>query len=93
MQLQNQNCLEWLCVDLQNTTKATKWEINEGTEVFRRNVVLDVLRKILQTYIEVLQYSLLLRDNKVIVLDVLQNDVKYPYFKRNIFKNVLPNTF
>ena len=76
MQLQNQNCLDWLCVDLLNITKATKWQINEGTEVFRRNVVLEVVRKFLQTYIEVLQYSLLLRDNKFIVLDVLQNDVK-----------------
>ena len=40
-----------------------------------RNVVLDSVRIILKTYIEKseLQYSLLLRHNKVIVLEVLQN--------------------
>ena len=36
--------------DLWNTTKATKLQINEGTEVFMRNVVFDVVQKILQTY-------------------------------------------
>ena len=39
-----------------------------------RNVVLDLVRKILQTlYRKVLQCSLLLQHNKVFVLEVLQN--------------------
>ena len=43
-------------------------------------------------YQKVLQYSLL-HHNEVIALEVSQNDVKYLYFKRNILKIVLPNTF
>ena len=56
MQLQNQNCQDWLCV-LQNTIKATKQQINEGTEVFMRKVVLDVVGKVLQTYYIEKSYS------------------------------------
>ena len=44
-----------------------------------RNVILDVVRKILQTYYTEKSYSmyrLLLQHNKVIALEVLQNDVK-----------------
>ena len=43
------------------------------------NVVLDVVTKILQTYYtekSYSMYSLLLQHNKVIALEVLQNDVK-----------------
>ena len=44
-----------------------------------RNVILDVVRKILQTYYtekSYSMYSLLLQQNKVIASEILQNDVK-----------------
>ena len=56
-----------------------------------RNVVLDMVRKMLQTlYQKVLQYSLFLWHNKLYLLEVLQNDVKYlgifqnKHFKKRI---------
>ena len=93
MQLQNQDCLDWLCVDLKNTAKAKKltnwsryWGIYEKRFGSSKENSAD-------TYQKILQYSLLLWDNEVIVLKVLENYVKHLYFKRNILKNVLPNTF
>ena len=95
IELQNQSCLDWLCVDLQNTTKVTKQKINQGTEIFMRNVVLDVVREILQTYyIENSNSTAYFNITKLLhALEVSQNDVKYLHFKRNTLKNVLPNTF
>ena len=43
-------------------------------------------------YQKVLQYGLLLQDNKVIVLEVLQNDVKY-LFQRKHFKKRISQYF
>ena len=60
-----------------------------------RNVVLDVVREILQTYyIENSNSTAYFNITKLLhALEVSQNDVKYLYFKRNTLKNVLPNTF
>ena len=64
-----------------------------------RNVILEMLSKnSADIYRKVLQCSLLsnnnkVYNNKVIVLEILQNDVKCLYFKRYILKYVLPNTF
>ena len=59
-----------------------------------KNVVFNGVRKILQTYIEKSYSSAYVNITKTpIVLEVLQNDVKYLYFKRNILKNLLRNTF
>ena len=55
------------------------------------NIVLDVVRKVLQIYYIEKSYSINIH-TKVIALEVLQNDVNI-YFRRKIFKNVLPNTF
>ena len=58
-----------------------------------RNVVLEGVRKILETYY-IDRSHRLLQHNKFVALIVLQDDVKYLlYFKRNILKNLLPNTF
>ena len=64
-------------------------QINQGAEVIiYENVNLGVARKILQTYRKVLQYSLLLRHNKVILLytGVLQNisTSQKKHFKKRI---------
>ena len=72
--------------------------MNQGTEAFMRNVILEMLSKnSADIYRKVLQCSLLsnnkVYNNKVIVLEILQNDVKCLYFKRYILKYVLPNTF
>ena len=62
-----------------------------------RNVVLDVVRKILQTYIKNSDSTAYYFEitKLFIVLEVLQNDVKYLalFKKKNILKNLLPNTF
>ena len=60
-----------------------------------RNVVLDVLRKILQTYYIKKSYSTAYFNITKLLhaLEVLENDVKCLYFKRNILKNALPHTF
>ena len=55
------------------------------------NIVLDVVRKVLQIYYIEKSYGINIH-TKVIALEVLQNDVNI-YFRRKIFKNVLPNTF
>ena len=55
------------------------------------NIVLNVVRKVLQIYYIEKSYSINIH-TKVIALKVLQNDVNI-YFRRKIFKNVLPNTF
>ena len=55
------------------------------------NIVLNVVRKVLQIYYIEKSYSINIH-TKVIALEVLQNDVNI-YFRRKIFKNVLPNTF
>ena len=39
-------------------------------------------------YQKLLQYCLLLQDNKVIVLEVLQNDVKYLFQRKNFKKRI-----
>ena len=49
-----------------------------------RNVVLGVVRKILQTFITKLLHYNILTNYKL-------SFTKYLYFKRNILKNVLPN--
>ena len=38
------------CVHLKNTTKVSNQQINQVTEIFIKNVVLDDVRKILETY-------------------------------------------
>ena len=60
-----------------------------------RNVVLDVVREILQTYyIENSNSTAYFNITKLLhALEVSQNDVKYLYIKRNTLKNALPNTF
>ena len=55
------------------------------------NIVLNVVRKVLQIYYIEKSYSINIH-TKVIALEVLQNDVNI-YFRRKIFKNVLHNTF
>ena len=55
------------------------------------NIVLNVVRKVLQIYYIEKSYSINIH-TKVIALEVLQNDVNI-YFRRKVFKNVLPNTF
>ena len=55
------------------------------------NIVLNVVRKVLQIYYIEKSYSINIH-TKVIALEVLQNDVNI-YFRRQIFKNVLHNTF
>ena len=55
------------------------------------NIVLNVVWKVLQIYYIEKSYSINIH-TKVIALEVLQNDVNI-YFRRKIFKNVLPNTF
>ena len=55
------------------------------------NIVLNVARKVLQIYYIEKSYSINIH-TKVIALEDLQNDVNI-YFRRKIFKNVLPNTF
>ena len=61
-----------------------------------RNVVLDLVRKILQAYIKNPDSTAYYFEitKLYIVLEVLQNDVKYlAIFQKNILKNLLPNTF
>ena len=61
-----------------------------------RNVVLDLVRKILQAYIKNSDSTACYfeKTKLYIVLEVLQNDVKYlAIFQKNILKNLLPNTF
>ena len=61
-----------------------------------RNVVLDLVRKILQAYIKNSDSAACYfeKTKLYIVLEVLQNDVKYlAIFQKNILKNLLPNTF
>ena len=61
-----------------------------------RNVVLDWVRKILQAYIKNSDSTAYYFEitKLYIVLEVLQNDVKYlAIFQKNILKNLLPNTF
>ena len=61
-----------------------------------RNVVLDWVRKILQAYIKNFDSTAYYFEitKLYIVLEVLQNDVKYlAIFQKNILKNLLPNTF
>ena len=64
-----------------------------------KNVLLDVVRKILHIYIyispKVLQQNSLFYYFEItkLLYEKLQNDVKYLYFKRNILENILPNSF
>ena len=61
-----------------------------------RNVVLDLVRKILRAYIKNSDSTAYYFEitKLYIVLEVLQNDVKYlAIFQKNILKNLLPNTF
>ena len=61
-----------------------------------RNVVLDVVRKILQAYIKNSDSTAYYFEitKLYIILEVLQNGVKYlAIFQKNFLKNLFPNTF
>ena len=60
-----------------------------------RNVVLDVLRKILQTYYIEKSYSTAYFNITKLLhaLEVLENDVKCLYFEINILKNAITQYF
>ena len=60
-----------------------------------RNVVLDVLRKILQTYYIEKSYSTAYFNITKLLhaLEVLENDVKCLYFEINILKNAITPYF